>query len=498
MSHTLSRRDFVRLAASGAATVTGLQRLGDIANARAFAQEPVLQGLPRFDGQLLVDPSSRRAIAIDASNVYHHVPAAVLRPRSARDVAQIVEYANERSLEVAIRGDGHSQYGQTQAAGGVVIDSRSLRAIRTSESSSIDVQPGAFWADVAGATLGRQLRPPVYPGTCMMLTVGGTLSVGGFGSTSPRHGAQIDNVLELDVVTGDGRLVTCSASEESELFNLVLGGLGQCGIIVRARLPLLSAPPEVLIQQLTYESLDAYLADQRRLVHDGRYDHLRGDAYRRDGRWTFITEVGKYFSPPNVPDMVGLRRGLEFASASTPRRLSYGENVFRFEVPQWNLTASKRAFIAALMPASRVKEFLSSIFALPPKQTGLSNARGIEHVPVYAVNTTRFSRPMLRLPQEDTAFMVYLYRTLPASDAPALERVQESNRELLARMTALGGKRYSPYSGVMSREAWAVHFGPDVWRRLSAAKKKYDPNNVLSPGPGMFGDPQGPICKRCS
>ncbi|HYL55481.1 MAG TPA: hypothetical protein VEU73_07880 [Gemmatimonadales bacterium] len=53
-------------------------------------------------------------------------------------------------------------------------------------------------------------------------------------------------------------------------------------------------------------------------------------------------------------------------------------------------------------------------------------------------------------------------------------------------ITTVGGKRYSPYSGVMSTRGWAAHFGPDVWRRLSAAKKQYDPNNVLSPGPAMF------------
>jgi FAD/FMN-containing dehydrogenase len=61
-----------------------------------------------------------------------------------------------------------------------------------------------------------------------------------------------------------------------------------------------------------------------------------------------------------------------------------------------------------------------------------------------------------------------------------------SNRELLAKMTSAGGKRYSPYSGVMSSEEWAAHFGPELWRRLSEAKKKFDPNNVLTPGAGIF------------
>jgi FAD/FMN-containing dehydrogenase len=184
--------------------------------------------------------------------------------------------------------------------------------------------------------------------------------------------------------------------------------------------------------------------------------------------------------------MAGLRRGLQFTSSSTPRRLTYGQNLFRYETAPWNIVSFKRAYIYAFMPASAAKEFISTILALSPEQAALPRARGSESFPVYALDTDHFTRPMLRQPQEKQAFVVVLYRTVPANDASALARLQQSNRDLLARMTALGGKRYSPYSGVMSTGDWAAHFGPDVWRRLSAAKKKYDPNNVLSPGPAMF------------
>ncbi len=485
MNDSLSRREFVTRCAIGAAAVVGADNLFGITGAVEFAQEPRLQGLPKLDGALLFDLPSRKAIAIDYSNVFHDVPAAVLRPRSVNDIVRIVQYANERSLKVAIKGDGHSQYGQTQAAGGIVIDSRSLRAVQPPAGSSIDVQPGAYWADVAGATLGRQLTPPVYPATCMMLTVGGTLSVGGIGRTSHRYGAQIDNVSELDVVTGDGALVTCSATHESELFNMVLGGAGQCGIIVRAQLRLTKAPREVLIEELHYDDLDSFLADQLVLARDGRYDVLRGDAARRDGRWTFIADVGKYFSQSKLPDMTALHRGLHFRSATPPRRISYAQDLFRYERPSWDLAAARRAFITAFIPASAAKEFVSTIMALP-EQPVVPRAAGPAALAPYALNTARFTRPMLKQPHEEQAFVVWLFRSVPANDAPALARLQESNRELLARMTALGGKRYMPYPGLMSPRDWAAHFGPDVWRRLSAAKKKYDPNDVLSPGPGMF------------
>ena len=485
-NHSLSRREFLRLTASGGAATIALKQLSVLGDIAAVAQGPVLQGLPRVDGELLVDSASRKAIAVDWSNVFHGVPAAVLRPRSAQDVVKIVRYANDRSLKVAVRGDGHSQYGQTQAAGGIAIDSRTLRAVHSRSGASIDVEPGAYWADVAGATLGHQVTPRVYPATCMMLTVGGTLSVGGIGNTSHRHGAQIDNVAELDVVTGDGRLITCSANHESELFNLVLGGVGQFGIIVRGRLPLMQAPSDVMMQEFTYDNLDAYVADQVRIVREGRYDHTRGSANRTNGKWTYIARVGRHFSLANLPDMTALSRGLQFKSASAPQRMTYAQDLFQYEPPAPNLFAARRAYITAFLPASTVKEFVSAIIALSPEEAALPRNQGTERFSFYALNTAPFTRPMLRLPKEKQAFVVWLFRAVPAGDASALTRLEESNRELLARMTALGGKRYSPYSGIMSTRDWATHFGPDVWQRVSAAKRKYDPNNVLSPGPRMF------------
>jgi FAD/FMN-containing dehydrogenase len=301
----------------------------------------------------------------------------------------------------------------------------------------------------------------------------------------------VDNVLELDVVTGGGRLVTCSPEREPELFNMVLAGLGQCAIIVRARLRLMPAPSDVMIQQLTYTDLETYLADQVRVAREGRYDHIRGGANRKDGRWTFTAELGKYFTPPEVPDMAALRSGLGFESAATPVQMSYAENLFRFEGTNVGLTdaTTRRAFIALWAPASTSKEFVSNILTLPPELAGLPRVGGVEHFSLYALNTRRFGRPLFKMPHEEQAFAIWVFRSLPANDEAARSAMQQSNHDLLTKMTALGGKRYTPYSGIMSADDWVTHFGPDVWRRLSAAKREYDPHQVLSPGAGMFGRP---------
>jgi hypothetical protein len=104
----------------------------------------------------------------------------------------------------------------------------------------------------------------------------------------------------------------------------------------------------------------------------------------------------------------------------------------------------------------------------------------------WPLNTRRFTRPLLKVPNENQMFSLWLFRSAPVGDQAALSALLASNRELLAKMTAVGGKRYGPYSMVISPAEWEAHFGSDVWRRLSEAKKKFDSNHVLSPEPAML------------
>jgi FAD/FMN-containing dehydrogenase len=63
---------------------------------------------------------------------------------------------------------------------------------------------------------------------------------------------------------------------------------------------------------------------------------------------------------------------------------------------------------------------------------------------------------------------------------------------LFERMRSVGGKCYLPHSSIrLSPAEWEDHFGPDAWKRLAGAKNRFDPNHVLTPGPGIFMPPAG-------
>jgi FAD/FMN-containing dehydrogenase len=62
----------------------------------------------------------------------------------------------------------------------------------------------------------------------------------------------------------------------------------------------------------------------------------------------------------------------------------------------------------------------------------------------------------------------------------------EANRGMIERMRAIGGKVYPPFAPPLMRAEWEDHYGRETWLRLTAAKRTFDPNHVLTPGPGMF------------
>lgn len=186
----------------------------------------------------------------DFGGLHSSKPLAFIRPAGADDVARvIVAAARSSNLTVAARGNGHSINGQAMADRGLVLDMRSMedhfQVLKINGKAYADVAGGALWEDVLKrCVMGFGLAPRSWT-DYLSLTVGGTLSNAGVSGQAFRYGPQTSNVTELEVVTGKGDILVCSEKENSQLFFGALGGLGQFGIITRARVLLQPAPDMV-------------------------------------------------------------------------------------------------------------------------------------------------------------------------------------------------------------------------------------------------------------
>jgi len=438
---------------------------------------------PPVGGDWSCDHRVRSAAATDFGQIVNHTPGAVHRPSSRVDIAGLLRWASQRGLRVSARGQGHSIYGRALAEDGVVIDMSALSAIGEVEPDRVTVEAGATWGAVLEATLKHGLTPPVLT-NYLGLSIGGTIAIGGIGGASSAQGFQTDHVLELDVVTGGGRELTCSAAANADLFDAIRAGLGKCGIVTRATLRLVRAPAHVRRFQLFYPDLPTLMTDQRRALDERRFDQLQG-AILPDpaGGWRYKLE-GAVFHDGSVPaGDGGVLAGLsDTRSAAVARDSTYRDDAHSFAKFQQVLTSNGQWF----HPQPWLLTFLRGSNAEAVAHAILDELTGADvgpfgRITCYPMSTTAAGTPQVRLPEEPVAYPFNLIRIPASSDRATAERMVAHNRVLYERIRDAGGTLYPVSAMPMSSDDWRRHFGP-AWQRLREAMQHYDPGNVLAPG----------------
>ena len=272
--------------------------------------------VPPLDGQLKTDPTSLQPYGEDVGKVIFNTPVAVLLPGSVADIQKMVRFCRRHDIKIAPRGEGHTTDGQSQVAGGLVIDMRAMNKIHSIGRRSADVDAGVRWSTLLEATTQVGLSPPALTGY-LDLTLGGVLSVGGVSPTNI-HGGVVDNVRELEVVTGEGDVVRCSMDCNRDLFEAVLGGLGQCGIMTRVTVDLVPVPAMSRTFLLNYTDNATFFRDFRTLLSRGDFDRLYNICTLTDaGRIVYQLNAIKDFDPARPPNNSKLLRGLSFDVASS-------------------------------------------------------------------------------------------------------------------------------------------------------------------------------------
>jgi len=423
------------------------------------------------------------AVTEDFGHVLRGSPAGVVHPRSAEDVAAVVQRAASSGSTLTLRGLGHSAGGQALPIDSLAVDFSEMRGV-----GSVDTERGTIWCeagarlrDVVAATLERGLVPRVLT-NLLDLTVGGLLSVGGIGPGSHRHGPLIANVATLDVVPGDGSLRHCSRTEAREFYDAVLGGLGRCAAIVSAELELRSVFPKVRTYYLLYDNAGTWMADQRMLAHTAGVSSmegfcspsmqgLRGIGGRRAAfaEWFFPLQVSFEFGrdAPRLPE------GLE------PYRIVHVEDDdivhfpvrhdMRFEIVR-RLGAWERPhpYISAFIGADALVDVLPAVLETLPAGEG--------HRGVFLVATDNVP-PLMALPDaQDVVFFSVIYpQVLPQFLDDTLASFQRAS----ALLTSAGGRRYvADWLGEMRDEDWRWHFGSrhEWW---AESKRTLDPHGVF-------------------
>ena len=183
-------------------------------------------------------------------------PACIARCTGVADVVGAVRFARERELLVAVRSGGHGVGGHALCDDGLVIDLSPMKGIRVDPAARIArAEAGVLWGELDRET---QLHALATVGGIVTHTgIAGLTLGGGIGWLMRKHGATVDNLLSVDLVTAEGGLVTASADEHPDLFWGIRGGGGNFGVVTSLEYRLHPVGPIVLAGPIFHPLEDA-------------------------------------------------------------------------------------------------------------------------------------------------------------------------------------------------------------------------------------------------
>lgn len=157
-------------------------------------------------------------------------PSVVVRPHTAADVAAAIRYARQEGLAVSVRSGGHTAATLTNGGAHLLVDLAAMQQVEV-DGTRVRVAGGASWGQVAAALAPHGLA--ISSGDTTTVGVGGLTLGGGIGWMVRGRGLASDSLVEAQVVTAAGEIVTASADEHADLFWALRGGGGNFGVVTR-------------------------------------------------------------------------------------------------------------------------------------------------------------------------------------------------------------------------------------------------------------------------
>ncbi|KQM82453.1 FAD-binding oxidoreductase [Agromyces sp. Leaf222] len=392
----------------------------------------------------------------------------------------------------------------------------------------ISVDPEARTADVAGmctyedlvdATLPFGLVPLVVP-QLKTITLGGAVTGLGIESTSFRNGLPHESVLEMDILTGAGEVVTASRGdgehgENADLFRAFPNSYGTLGYAVRLRIELEPVEPFVALTHVRFHDLGELVAAMGRIVatgeHEGeRVDFLDGVVFSADEGYLCLGRRTAASGP--VSDYTGQQvyyRSMQHDDGAKRDRLTVHDYLWRWDADWfwcsaafgaqqplvrrlWPRRLRRSSSYARLMRLERrygIGDRLERVKGRPPRE------RVIQDVEVPIERTAEFldwflanvpiepiwlcplqlrgddAWPLYPLEPHRTYVNVGFWSTVPVGATEG-----ETNRLIEREVSALDGHKSLYSDAFYSRDEFDALYGGDAYR---SAKARFDPDSRL-------------------
>ena len=411
-------------------------------------------------------------------------PRLIVQAASPEDVGQVIALARETGLPLAIRGGGHSVAGHGTVDDGIVLDMGRLNTVEVDPASRlVRVGAGATLKDIELATEPFGLAVPM--GVVSGTGIAGLTLGGGVGWLTRAYGLTIDNLVAADVALATGEHVRASDTEHQDLFWGLRGGGGNFGVVTAFTFRAHPLDPDAMAGSLIYERI-----------------HWK----QALGAWTEwaedvpdeITTLVTFMVPPSewgLGDRVLMFLGFAWAGADRaegaavidrlqaacppdvavvgPTRWVTFQSGFDAAMPRGVRAYWRNAWFRAMDEA-----LIDTLIAGCEAQTRFGTAADLHQM---GGAFGRVAEDATAFPDRSARFWLNIYGFWPdaADDAANIAWVKDFSD------TVRSGAMASQYLNFLGRDDDPVLeralrvYGPTKLGRLTAVKRRYDPENLF-------------------
>jgi len=402
-------------------------------------------------------------------------PALIARCLGSADIADTVNFARTRGLDLAVRGGGHNVAGRAVCDDGLMLDLSLMKGIHVDPvRRTARAQGGVTWREFNRETQAHGLA--TTGGVISTTGIAGLTLGGGLGWLMAKYGLAMDNLLSAEIVTASGDIVRASKDENDDLFWGLQGGGGNFGAVSWLEYRL--HPVETVTSGLIaypFEQASDVLKFFREITSAGLPDDLAifgALLHAPDGAQIAVMIVchcGPLSEAESAVQPIK-KFGTAVLDTITPTTYEATNMMLDAGFPRGALNYWKSNFMAALSDQA-IDTLISQFVACPSPMSGLL----LEHIHGAAtrVGVSETAFPHRR---EGYNFLVVSEWLNPADNARNIAWARESYDAMRPYYTP---GRYVNYLGDDDGEdAVAAAYGPN-YQRLRTLKAKYDPTNLF-------------------
>lgn len=435
-------------------------------------------------GTVLVPEDARYDEARKAWNLtIDQRPAVIVLANSAADVVAAVRFARAEGLGIAIQSTGHG-IARPADDGLLIITSRMTNVRVDVQSRTAWVEAGVQWGMVLEKAQAVDLAPLL--GSSPHVGVMGYTLGGGMGWLARKYGLAIDSVRHFEVVTADGLLRRVSQTENSDLFWALRGGGGNFGVVTGMEIQLYPV-------STIFGGNLIFPADQAKAVYT-LYREWIASAPEE------LTSSIALMNLPPLPQIPGLLRGksVVMVRGAYAGPVEQGEALVKFWLER--RTPIVNTFRA--MPFAEVASISNDpIDPSPSFSTSVwlreLTDEAIDTLIQYGVNRNgssplvfaeirhaggaiaRIDKQTNAYGNRDASLILQLVGVAPTSEALQKLRQYTSEVRRALQPNLTGGVYLNFTVAEEAREHTQKAYTPENYRRLTALKAKYDPDNLF-------------------